>query len=52
MMRLRGTPPEPLDTIPYRSAARGGGTESLPLAVERRRVDALPDGCGPATTTR
>ncbi|GGN44340.1 hypothetical protein FHR83_004486 [Actinoplanes campanulatus] len=45
MMRLLGTPPEPLDTIPYRSAARGGGTESLPLAVERRRVDALPDGC-------
>jgi hypothetical protein len=46
VLRLLSERSERLATIPYRSAARGGGTEILRLAVERLRVDAVPAGCG------
>lgn len=44
-MRLVGTRPERLTTIPYRSARPGGGTHNVQLSVERLPVDQLPAGC-------
>ena len=44
-MRLLDERPERLATIPYRAAGPGGATQNVQLAVERLRVDALPDGC-------
>nr|WP_296069722.1 metallophosphoesterase [uncultured Actinoplanes sp.] len=45
-MRLLGTRPERLATIPYRAAGPGGGTQNVRLSVERLPVDRLPAGCG------
>jgi hypothetical protein len=44
-MRLINTRPELLATVPYRAAGPGGVPQHVLLAVERLRVDKLPDGC-------
>ncbi|MCO8274665.1 metallophosphoesterase [Actinoplanes sp. TRM 88003] len=44
-MRLLDDRPRRLATISYQAAARGGGTESVQLGVDRLLVDSLPDGC-------
>jgi hypothetical protein len=44
-VRLLDAYPERLATIPYRAAGPGGATQNVQLAVERLRVDTLPDGC-------
>jgi hypothetical protein len=44
-MRLVGTRPERLATIPYRAAGPGGTPQNVQLAVERLSVDRLPAGC-------
>jgi 3',5'-cyclic-AMP phosphodiesterase len=44
-MRLVGTRPERLATIPYRAAGPGGVSRSVQLSVERLPVDKLPAGC-------
>ena len=44
-MRMLGTRPERLTTIPYRAARPGGGTHNVQLSVEKLRVDRLPAGC-------
>jgi hypothetical protein len=44
-MRLTGTRPERLATIPYRAAGPGGLPQNVRLGVERLPVDKLPAGC-------
>ncbi|GAA2679141.1 metallophosphoesterase family protein [Actinoplanes palleronii] len=44
-LRLLGTETEPVTSLGYRSARRGGGSEHLRLPVDRLRVDRVPDGC-------
>ena len=44
-MRLIGTRPERLATVPYRAAGPGGVPQNLQLGVERLPVDKLPAGC-------
>jgi hypothetical protein len=44
-MRLVGTRPERLATVPYRAAGPGGVPQSVQLGVERLLVDKLPAGC-------
>ncbi|WP_433363233.1 metallophosphoesterase family protein [Actinoplanes sp. CA-142083] len=50
-MRLLGTRPERLATIPYRAAGPGGGTQNVQLAIERLKVDELPAGCAAVLAT-
>jgi hypothetical protein len=44
-MRLVGTRPERLATVPYRAAGPGGVPQNVQLGVERLPVDKLPVGC-------
>jgi hypothetical protein len=44
-MRLVGTRPERLATVPYRAAGPGGVPQNVQLGVERLPVDKLPAGC-------
>jgi hypothetical protein len=44
-MRLVGTRPERLTTVPYRAAGPGGVPQNVQLGVERLPVDQLPAGC-------
>ncbi|MFG1992005.1 metallophosphoesterase [Actinoplanes sp. NPDC048988] len=44
-MRLAGTRPERLATIPYRAAGPGGVPQNVQLGVERLPVEELPAGC-------
>jgi 3',5'-cyclic-AMP phosphodiesterase len=44
-MRLVGTRPERLATVPYRAAGPGGVPQNVQLSVERLPVDKLPAGC-------
>lgn len=44
-MRLVGTRPKPLATVPYRAAGPGGAPQNVQLGVERLTVDRLPTGC-------
>lgn len=44
-MRLVGTRPKRLATVPYRAAGPGGIPQNLQLGVERLPVDTLPAGC-------
>jgi len=44
-MRLVGTRPERLATVPYGAAGPGGVPQNVRLAVERLPVDNLPAGC-------
>lgn len=44
-MRLLDRRAERLATVSYQAATPGGGTGSVQLAVERVRVDSVPDGC-------
>ena len=44
-MRLIGTRPERLATVPYRAAGPGGIPQNVQLGVDRLPVDKLPDGC-------
>ncbi|GIJ45025.1 hypothetical protein Val02_19110 [Virgisporangium aliadipatigenens] len=50
-MRLLSTNPEPVTSLPYRQARRGGGTEHVLLPVERLCVDAVPAGCDAVLVT-
>jgi hypothetical protein len=44
-MRLVGTRPHRLTTVPYRAAGPGGVPQNVQLGVERLPVDTLPAGC-------
>jgi hypothetical protein len=44
-MRLVGTRPERLATVPYQAAGPGGVPQNVQLVVERLPVDKLPAGC-------
>ena len=44
-MRLVGTRPERLATVPYRAAGPGGVPQNVQLGIERLTVDKLPAGC-------
>jgi hypothetical protein len=44
-MRLIGTRPERMATVPYRAAGPGGVPQNVQLGVDRLRVDKLPAGC-------
>jgi len=44
-MRLVGTRPKRLATVPYRAAGPGGVPQNVQLGVERLPVDKLPAGC-------
>jgi hypothetical protein len=44
-MRLVGTRPQRLVTVPYRAAGPGGVPQNVQLDVERLPVDELPAGC-------
>lgn len=44
-MRLVGTRPKRLATVPYRAAGTGGVPRNVQLGVEQLPVDKLPAGC-------